>query len=113
MRVNGYVILMTLTIRSIVVESHAPRKSRDVTMTVLSFVTKSVKQTALSLWRKRCRPVDTSRQYVVAWTRAEYDAENSAIKFYLSALIAVRVVAVNLVQTMPSAGKEKGLAMWT
>ena len=107
MRVNGYVILMTLTIRSIVVESHAPRKSRDVTMTVLSFVTKSVKQTALSLWRKRCRPVDTSRQYVVAWTRAEYDAENSAIKFYLSALIAVRVVAVSLVPNNAKSSKRE------
>lgn len=97
MPVKGYVILMTPSIWSIAVESHALRKSRDVTMTALSSVTKSVKQTALSLWKKHCRPVDTSRQYVVAWTREECDAENSAIKFYPRALIAVRVVVVNLV----------------
>ena len=97
MRVNGYVILMTPSIWSIAVESHALRKSRDVTMTVLSFVTNSVKQTVLSLWKKHCRPVDTSKQYNVARTPAECDAKNGAIKFYPRALIAVRVVAVNLV----------------
>ena len=107
MRVNGYVILMAPSIWRIVAETHALRKSRAVTMTVLSFVTKSVKQTALSLWKKHYRPVDTRRQYVVAWTRKEYDAENSAIKFYPRVLIAVRVVVVNLVPKNAKSSKRE------
>lgn len=97
MRANGYVIHVTPTIWSIVVESHALRKSWAVTMTVLGVVTKNVKQSVLNLWKKRCHSVDTSKQCHVARTRAECNAENGAIKFYLHALTVVRVVAVNLV----------------
>lgn len=97
MRANGYVIHVTPTIWSIVVESHALRKSWAVTMTVLGVVTKNVKQPVLNLWKKRCHSVDTSKQCHVARTRAECNAENGAIKFYLHALTVVRVVAVNLV----------------
>ena len=107
MGVNGYVILMTPTIWSIVVESHALRKSRDVTMTVLSFVIKSVKHTVLSLWKKHCRSVDTRKQYAVARTRAECGAWNGAIKFYPPALIAVRVVAVNHVPNNAKSSKRE------
>lgn len=76
-------------------------------MTVLGFVIKSVKQTVMSVWKKHCRPVDTSKQYAVARTRAECDAENSAIKFYPRALIAVRVVAVNLVPNNARSSKRE------
>jgi len=98
MRVNGYVILMTPSIWNIVVESHALRKSTDATMTVIGFVTNRVKHTVLSLWKKHYRPVDTSKQHDVARTPAKCDAENSVIKFYPRALIAVRITAVNLVR---------------
>lgn len=73
MRANGYVIHVTPTIWSIVVESHALRKSWAVTMTVLGVVTKNVKQSVLNLWKKRCHSVDTSKQCHVARTRAECD----------------------------------------
>lgn len=111
MRASGYVIHVTPSIWSIVVESHALRKSWAVTMTVLGVVTKSVKQTVLNLWKKHCHSVDTSKQCDVARTRAECNAENGAIKFYLHALTVVRVVAVNLVPNNAKSSKRERVGL--
>lgn len=62
MRANGYVIHVTPTIWSIVVETHALRKSWAVTMTVLGVVTINVRQSVVNLWKKRSHSVDTSKQ---------------------------------------------------
>ena len=78
MRANGYVIHVTPTIWSIVVESHALRKSWAVTMTVLDVVTKNVKQSVLNLWKKRCHSVTQANSAM--WQGLEQSAMQRTVR---------------------------------